>query len=76
MYPKTYALVENGVVINLIWLDPMNASDFPNAVSCDGIFPSIGDLYVDGAFVFLNAGGGGVESPVTPEIQSEGEQPA
>lgn len=76
MDPKTYALIENGVVINLIWLDPTNALDFPNAVLCEEAIVSIGDLYVDGAFVFLNAGGGGVESPVAPEIQAEGEQPA
>ncbi len=46
----TYALIENGVVVNLIWLNPMNADDFPNAVRVDGIGVGIGDTYSDGAF--------------------------
>ena len=45
-----YALIENGVVVNLIYLHPMNASDFPNAVSADGYAVGIGDAYADGAF--------------------------
>jgi hypothetical protein len=46
----TYALIENGVVVNLIWLNPMNADDFPNAVLVDGIGVGIGDTYSDGVF--------------------------
>lgn len=76
MDPKVYALVENGVVTNLLWLNPGNAFDFPGAVLCDGENVKIGDLYVDGAFVLLNAGGGGSGDLVEPEIETEGEQPA
>ena len=40
-----YALIENGVVTNIIWLYSANASDFPSAVPC-GDFPvAIGDTY-------------------------------
>lgn len=35
-----YALVENGIVTNVIWLNPGNASEFSNA------FP-VGDLSVE-----------------------------
>lgn len=27
-----YALIENGIVTNIIWLLPTNADDFPDAV--------------------------------------------
>lgn len=40
-----YALIENGVVVNTIVLLPYNASDFPNAVSIEGLFVQIGDTY-------------------------------
>lgn len=29
-----YALIENGVVTNIIWLYSANAADFPSAVPC------------------------------------------
>lgn len=45
-----YALIENGVVTNLIWLYPGNASDFPTAVPFNGYPVSIGDTYEDGKF--------------------------
>lgn len=45
-----YALIEDGVVTNVIWLHPGNASDFPNAVALNDIPAEIGDSYVDGAF--------------------------
>lgn len=45
-----YALIENGVVINIIWLSPSNASDFPNAVSFGDKPVGIGDSYIDGKF--------------------------
>lgn len=45
-----YALIENGTVINLIWLHPMNESEFPNAVSIGELPVMIGDSYVDGKF--------------------------
>lgn len=45
-----YALIENGVVDNIIWLYPGNADDFPNAVPMNDIPAAIGDTYTDGAF--------------------------
>ena len=45
-----YALVENGIVVNTIFLYPNNASDFPNAVPMGDIPATIGDNYTDGTF--------------------------
>lgn len=40
-----YALIENGVVTNIIWLYPGNASDFPGAVPCGDLPVAIDDTY-------------------------------
>lgn len=40
-----YALIENGVVTNIIWLYPGNAEDFPSAVPCGDLPVAIGDTY-------------------------------
>mgnify|MGYP001239134309 CR=1 FL=1 len=45
-----YALIENGIVTNLIWLHPGNAADFPNAVPLGDVPAAIGDTYADGVF--------------------------
>lgn len=45
-----YAVIENGMVSNLIWLHPMNASEFPDAVSIGDVPVHIGDTYSDGVF--------------------------
>lgn len=45
-----YALIENGIITNVIWLHPGNADDFPNAVALDDIPAGIGDTYADGVF--------------------------
>lgn len=46
-----YALLdENGVVTNIIWLDPNNADAFPNAIRFDNTGVIIGDTYLDGIF--------------------------
>ncbi len=46
-----YALLdENGVVVNVIWLYPANADDFPNAVPMNDVPAMIGDTYADGFF--------------------------
>ena len=45
-----YALIENNIVTNLIWLHPMNAEEFPNAVSIENLPVMIGDTYEDGKF--------------------------
>lgn len=45
-----YALVEDGIVINIISLDSRNASDFPNAIKTADRPVAIGDTYTDGKF--------------------------
>lgn len=45
-----YALVENGVVTNIIWLYSGNAEDFPNAVPLEDRPARIGDAYANGVF--------------------------
>ena len=40
-----YALIENGVVTNIIWLYSANAEDFPSAVPCGDVPVAIGDTY-------------------------------
>jgi len=45
-----YALIKDGVVENIIWLYPGNASDFPNAVQMGDVPAVIGDTYTDGVF--------------------------
>ena len=45
-----YAMVEDGVVTNIICLSPSNAKDFPNAVQTNGLPVRVGDIYADGAF--------------------------
>lgn len=45
-----YALIENGIVTNLIWLHPGNAADFPGAVPLGDIPAAIGDTYANGVF--------------------------
>lgn len=45
-----YALIKNGIVTNLIWLHPGNASDFPGAVPLGDVPAAIGDTYADGVF--------------------------
>lgn len=46
----TYALIDNGVVKNIISLNPENAHEFPNAVNIDDCPAQIGDTYEDGRF--------------------------
>lgn len=45
MNETLYALVENGVVVNVMVLYPPSASDFPTAVPCGEIPAAIGDTY-------------------------------
>lgn len=40
-----YALVEDGVVVNVMVLYPPSAAEFPNAVPCGDIPVAIGDTY-------------------------------
>lgn len=48
---RNYAIVEQGVVTNIIWLLPNNSADFPGAVPYGDIEVQIGDFYIDGNFV-------------------------
>ena len=56
-----YALIEDGKVVNLIWLHYANAHEFPNAVPLNGIPVWIGDafdgenFYRDGERVLTSA---------------------
>lgn len=45
-----YALIENGIVTNIIWLYETNAEEFPNAVMLGERQVEIGDTYEDGKF--------------------------
>ena len=48
-----YALVENGVVTNLIYLHPANAPEFPDAVPLGDLPAAIGDTW-DGERFYRN----------------------
>lgn len=45
-----YALIENGIVTNIITLNDRNAGDFPTAVKLGDRPVGIGDTYTDGKF--------------------------
>ena len=47
---KNYAMIENGVVANVIWLNDENAGDFPASIPLMDRPVAIGDIYADGAF--------------------------
>ena len=49
----TYALIENGVVENMIWLYEGNAADFPNAVPVGDCPVRMGDTW-DGTDFYRN----------------------
>lgn len=50
-----HALVEDDLVVNIVEIDPRNASDFQNAVTIpEDIFVGVGDLYRDGRFYRIN----------------------
>lgn len=40
-----YALVENGVVTNIIWLNERNEAEWPNAVRLGDRMVEVGDTY-------------------------------
>lgn len=45
-----YALIENNIVVNIIWLYDGNANEFPNAIKLEDRPVQIGDVYKDGRF--------------------------
>lgn len=50
-----HALVEKTKIVNIIEIDPRNASDFQNAVTIpENIGAGIGDIYRDGRFYRYN----------------------
>ena len=46
----SYAVIENGVVVNIIRLNDRIAHNFPNAVKFVNMPVGIGDTYADGVF--------------------------
>lgn len=46
----TYAVIRDGVVVNLIWLFSTNEEDFPEAVPVNSLPVCVGDSYEDGSF--------------------------
>lgn len=51
MGPRTFALIENGEVVNIISMYAKNLTDFPNAVLATDRPVTIGDRYEDGIFL-------------------------
>ena len=49
--PKCYALIQDGLVENIIWLLPSNAGEFPDAVPYEEPCVGVGSTYVDGVFM-------------------------
>lgn len=47
---SNYALVEDGVVVNIIWLAKSNEGEFPGAVYLGDRPVDMGDSYADGKF--------------------------
>ena len=45
-----YALIKDGIVVNIIWLSASNANEFPSAVATSGMPVRVGDTYTDGVF--------------------------
>ena len=45
-----YAMIDDGVVSNMIWLNEENAAEFPSAVPIGDRPVRIGDAYENGAF--------------------------
>lgn len=45
-----YALIENGVVTNIIWLNERNEAEWPGAVRLGERMVEVGDTYADGKF--------------------------
>ena len=46
-----HAVIDNDTIVNIIEIDPRNASDFGNAVTIpEGVGAGIGDTYREGRF--------------------------
>ena len=51
MGPRTFALIENGEVVNIISMYAKNLTDFPNAILAVYRPVTIGDRYENGVFL-------------------------
>lgn len=51
MGPRTFALIEDGMVVNIISMYAKNLTDFPNAVLATERPVAIGDTYSKGIFM-------------------------
>ena len=51
MAPRTFALIEDGVVVNIISMYAKNLIDFPNAILATECRVQIGDQYIEGAYL-------------------------
>lgn len=45
-----YAQIQDGVVVNVIYIHPAQEAEFPDCVPLDDIPACIGDIYTDGKF--------------------------
>lgn len=49
--PMNFAIVEDEVVTNVIWLSASNRGDFPNSVCVANRAVAIDDQFIDGVFI-------------------------
>lgn len=49
-YATNFAIVEDGVVTNVLWGMVYNMDEFPGAVQVDDLAVEAGDTYADGVF--------------------------
>lgn len=45
-----YAILKDGVVVNIIYIHDKNRDEFPEAIALNNIPAGIGDTYVNGVF--------------------------
>lgn len=62
-----YALLDNGIVTNIIWINPEQQKDFPNGAPTNDLPILPGDEYKDGKFYRY----GEEITPFTPAPQPE-----
>ena len=49
-YATNFAIVENGIVSNVLWGMVYNSNEWPNAIQVDDLAVQIGDSYENGKF--------------------------
>ena len=45
-----YAVIENGIIVNFVYLSPSNAEEYDNCVNVNDYSVNFGDEYIDGVF--------------------------